>query len=161
MKFIDEALIRVEAGDGGNGCVSFRREKFIPKGGPDGGDGGEGLFGVEFVAAVGVPRQDRGDVGLLGEDARAGAIRRGVAGRRVDVDTRHGGEGHVVGGCQGRGRGNGDLVGCGEVGQEGRAEGRVVGPSDVAQDRGARVRPGRRARVLPGGGGRGRGRGCR
>ncbi len=49
MKFVDEAEIRVEAGDGGNGIISFRREKYIPKGGPDGGDGGDG--GSVFLEA--------------------------------------------------------------------------------------------------------------
>ncbi|HEX7037022.1 MAG TPA: GTPase ObgE [Pseudomonadales bacterium] len=52
MQFIDEASIRVEAGKGGNGCLSFRREKYVAKGGPDGGDGGDG-----------------GDVVLVGDDA--------------------------------------------------------------------------------------------
>ena len=49
--FIDEAKIQVKAGNGGNGCLSFRREKFIPKGGPDGGNGGRG--GNVYFEAVG------------------------------------------------------------------------------------------------------------
>lgn len=52
MQFIDEASIRVEAGKGGNGCLSFRREKYVARGGPDGGDGGDG-----------------GDVVLVGDEA--------------------------------------------------------------------------------------------
>ena len=53
MKFVDEATIKGHAGKGGNGCLSFRREKYIPKGGPDGGDGGDG-GSVILVAAEGL-----------------------------------------------------------------------------------------------------------
>ncbi len=53
MKFVDEATINVHAGNGGHGCLSFRREKFIERGGPDGGDGGHG-GNVYLVANVGV-----------------------------------------------------------------------------------------------------------
>ena len=52
MKFVDEATVRVKAGNGGHGCLSFRREKFVERGGPDGGDGGDG-----------------GDVYLVADDA--------------------------------------------------------------------------------------------
>ena len=53
MRFVDEAEVRVEAGDGGNGAIGFRREKYIPMGGPDGGDGGDG-GSVYLIAAENV-----------------------------------------------------------------------------------------------------------
>ena len=85
MKFIDEAIIQVRAGKGGNGIVSFRREKYIPMGGPDGGDGGDGgsVYVVgssdlntlsdfrnqrKYVAENGRTGQSRTKTGRKGED---------------------------------------------------------------------------------------------
>ncbi|MDH3630902.1 MAG: Obg family GTPase CgtA [Gammaproteobacteria bacterium] len=85
MKFIDEANIFVKAGNGGNGIVSFRREKYIPMGGPDGGDGGDGgsIYVVgskdlntlsdfrhtrRFVAKCGANGQGKNCTGARGED---------------------------------------------------------------------------------------------
>ena len=74
MKFVDEVEIRVEAGDGGNGCVSFRREKFVPKGGPDGGDGGGGgsvilrtCAGEQSMVALAYKRHHTGQRGPHGK----------------------------------------------------------------------------------------------
>ncbi len=85
MKFVDEAMIHVQAGNGGAGCVSFRREKYIPKGGPDGGDGGDGgnvylnavtglntladfRFQRQFKAKNGAPGSGRNRTGRSGDD---------------------------------------------------------------------------------------------
>lgn len=85
MKFVDEATIRIAAGNGGNGCMSFRREKYIPKGGPDGGDGGNGgdiifignsglntladfRYKREFRAQHGESGQGRQKTGKAGQD---------------------------------------------------------------------------------------------
>lgn len=102
MKFIDEALIRIEAGDGGNGCVSFRREKYIPKGGPDGGDGGDGgdvyliadenlntlidyRFEKRFAAERGENGRSANCTGHRGKDI---TLRVPVGTRAIDNDTK-------------------------------------------------------------------------
>lgn len=90
MKFVDEATIRVEAGDGGRGVVSFRREKYIPFGGPDGGDGGDGgdVFlqaesGLTTLSDFRVQRKFRAENGQPG----SGANCRGKSGQDCIVSV--------------------------------------------------------------------------
>ena len=101
MKFVDEAFIKVEAGDGGSGSASFRREKYIPRGGPDGGDGGDGgsvyLVGdeglntlVDFRHAR-LHRAERGQNGMgrqkTGRNGSNCEVRVPVGTRVADADT--------------------------------------------------------------------------
>ncbi len=88
MKFVDEATIRVHAGNGGHGCLSFRREKFVERGGPDGGDGGDGgnVFlvanvGVNTLADLRVARKFKAGNGQSG----AGRNKTGKSGDDLDV----------------------------------------------------------------------------
>ena len=88
MKFVDEATIQVHAGRGGNGCVSFRREKFVPRGGPDGGDGGHGgsvyliaKSGINTLAEFRVRRRFAAENGRGG----AGRQRTGASGKDLYV----------------------------------------------------------------------------
>ncbi|UDG80225.1 GTPase Obg [Candidatus Steffania adelgidicola] len=102
MKFIDEVVILVGAGDGGDGCVSFRREKYIPRGGPDGGDGGDGgdvwlladnnlntLLHYRFEKSF---RAERGENGRIrrctGKRGKDILIRVPVGTRVLDLSTR-------------------------------------------------------------------------
>jgi len=88
MKFVDEARIEVRAGAGGNGALSFRREKFLPRGGPDGGDGGDGgsvwLVGDEGLATLADFRHDRIHRAERGRDG-AGRNRTGARGAEREI----------------------------------------------------------------------------
>jgi GTP-binding protein len=88
MKFVDEATIRVQAGNGGHGCLSFRREKYVERGGPDGGDGGHGGSvylvadaAMNTLADFRVARKFRGDTGQGG----AGRNKTGRSGDDLEV----------------------------------------------------------------------------
>ncbi len=90
MKFVDEATIRVQAGNGGHGCLSFRREKYVERGGPDGGDGGHGgsVFlvadpSMNTLADFRVARKFRGETGQGG----AGRNMTGKSGSDLDVNV--------------------------------------------------------------------------
>ncbi|WP_413664300.1 Obg family GTPase CgtA [Microbulbifer sp. CNSA002] len=101
MKFVDEAPISVQAGKGGNGCLSFRREKFVEKGGPDGGDGGDGgsvyleaddslntlvdyRYQPRYAAESGQPGRGRNCTGAKGEDL---VLKVPVGTTIIDADT--------------------------------------------------------------------------
>ncbi len=131
MKFIDLARIHVRAGDGGVGCVSFRREKFVPKGGPDGGTGGRGgsvifranrhmttLLDFQYRKSYAAPRGEHGlgsnKSGKSGQDITlevpvGTVIRDSATGESITDFVRHGDEFIAARGGKG-GRGNAEFA---------------------------------------------------
>jgi GTP-binding protein len=121
MKFVDEATIRVKAGNGGNGCLSFRREKYVARGGPDGGDGGDG-----------------GDVYLVASDATNTLADFSVS-RKYSAGNGEPGAGQNKTGRSGDDRDV--VVPCGTI----------VSDVDTGETIGDLVEPGQRLRVAAGG----------
>ncbi|RPI05628.1 MAG: GTPase ObgE [Ignavibacteriae bacterium] len=131
MQFIDEARISVKAGDGGNGCISFRHEKYIPKGGPDGGNGARGgsvmvqadrqlntLLDFKYKRSYRAERGENGrgkdQGGKSGQDevvkVPCGTVIRNAANGRVIVDLIHDGDEYIIAQGGKGGRGNGEFA---------------------------------------------------
>ncbi len=131
MKFIDEVRIKVKAGDGGRGCVSFRREKYVPRGGPDGGDGGDGgdvvvvadselttlldlRYQKQYRAARGEHGRGKNQYGKRGEDkviaVPVGTVVRDTGTAEMLADLKRPGERVVVAAGGKGGKGNSRFV---------------------------------------------------
>jgi GTP-binding protein len=131
MQFIDEARISVKAGDGGNGCISFRHEKYIPKGGPDGGNGARGgsiiiradrqlntLLDFKYKRSYRAERGENGrgkdQGGKSGKDevvkVPCGTLVRDALKRKTIVDLVHEGDEFIIAQGGKGGRGNGEFA---------------------------------------------------
>lgn len=131
MQFIDEAKISVKAGDGGNGCISFRHEKYIPKGGPDGGNGARGgsiiiradrqlntLLDFKYKRSYRAERGENGrgkdQGGKSGKDevvkVPCGTLVRDALKGKIIVDLVHNGDEFIIAHGGKGGRGNGEFA---------------------------------------------------
>jgi GTP-binding protein len=131
MQFIDEARISVKAGDGGNGCISFRQEKYVPKGGPDGGNGARGgsviiradrqlntLLDFKYKRSYRAERGENGrgkdQGGKSGKDqivkVPCGTLVRDAAKGKIIIDMLNDGDEFVIAQGGKGGRGNGEFA---------------------------------------------------